>query len=157
MVWVIRWFCLACPFLVQSEPAFVLRVVVLSSAINVAPAAADESRPSARDATVVAAQANLWGDARRGALLFHKSAAACVKCHTGGKETTPLGPDLTTIAEGATDQYLVESILDPSKSIRKGFETVTVTTVMNGEVKSRLIAADTKERLVLRDATNLEQ
>ncbi len=129
---------------------------MLLVAINVAPAAADESRPSARDATVVAAQARLRGDARRGALLFYKSAAACVKCHAGGKDTNPLGPDLTTITKDATDQYIVEAILDPSKTIRKGFETVTVTTV-TGQVKSGLVAANTKERLVLRDAANLEQ
>jgi putative heme-binding domain-containing protein len=119
-------------------------------------AAADEFAGTVSRATTVAATARLKGDPRRGALVFHKSAAACVKCHAGGKDASPLGPDLTTIARDATDEYLVEAILEPSKTIRKGFETVTVTT-LDGKVKTGLVAADTKEHLVLRDAANLEQ
>lgn len=131
-------------------------IIGLLVTLSVAAARADELRRPPLDATIVAAQARLRGDPRRGALVFFKSAAACVKCHAGGKDTSPLGPDLTTITKDATDQYIVESILYPSKAIRKGFETVTVATV-NGQVKSGLVAAETKEQLVLRDAANLEQ
>ena len=131
-------------------------VLLMLVAIDLVPSAADESPAPKSNAPIVAAQARLRGDARRGALLFHKSAAACAKCHAVGKETSPLGPDLTTIAKDATDQYIVESILDPSKSIRKGYETVTVVT-KDGQVKSGLVARDTKESLLLRDAANLEQ
>jgi putative heme-binding domain-containing protein len=131
-------------------------LIVLFAAAGGVAAAAEEARPPALDASVVAAQARLRGDPQRGALLFYKSAAACAKCHASGPDASPLGPDLTTIAPDATDQTIVESILDPSKTIRKGFETVTVRTV-DGQTKSGLVAADTKERLVLRDAANLEQ
>ena len=131
-------------------------IVILFVALHGDWARADEFLRPPLDATIVAAQARLRGDPRRGALVFYKSAAACVKCHAGGKDASPLAPDLTTIAKDATDQYIVESILDPSKTIRKGFETVTITTV-NGQVKSGLVAADTKEHLVLRDVANLEQ
>lgn len=131
-------------------------VVLILVAIQGALAAVEDSPPSRSDAAVVAAQAKLRGDAKRGALLFHKSAAACVKCHGGGKDSSPLGPDLTTIAGGTSDQDIAEAILNPSRTIRKGFETVTVVT-KDGQVKSGLVAADTKEQLVLRDAANLEQ
>ena len=114
---------------------------------------ADESVRPERDAAVVAAQARLRGDARRGAWLFHKSSAACVKCHADGNDSISLGPNLTTIDQEATDQSIVESILDPSKSIRKGFETVTVLTV-DGQVVSGLIAEETGDKLVLKQMAN---
>ena len=116
----------------------------------------DTEQPEQLDAKTVAAQARLRGDPKRGAVIFYKSAAACAKCHARGKDASPLGPDLTTIARDASDEYIVEAILEPSKAIRKGFETVSVLT-LEGELKSGMIAADTKEHLALRDTANLEQ
>jgi len=115
-----------------------------------------EWEPDELDVTTVAAQARLRGDARRGALVFFKSAAACNKCHGLGENSTPLGPDLSTIAKDATDEFIAESILQPSKTIRKGYETVRVATD-DGRIVSGLIASDTGEQLVLRDAANLQQ
>ncbi len=134
------------------RPIFLFMVAATLSGFS----QADDLTNPAQDTATVAAQARLRGDARRGSLLFHKSAAACVKCHATGQESSPLGPDLTTIAKDATDQYIVEAILDPSKAIRKGFESVTVLTT-EGQTHSGLVALDTKEVLVLRDATNLQQ
>ncbi|MDF1746318.1 MAG: c-type cytochrome [Gimesia sp.] len=96
------------------------------------------------------------GDPKRGALLFYKSVAACIKCHDSGKGASPLGPDLTKAEKTLTDEYLVESILSPSKTIKKGFETVTIVT-SDGKLVSGLVAEDRNEALVLRDAANLEQ
>ena len=45
-----------------------------------------------------------------------------------GEDTGELGPDLAKAGKEATDVYLVESVLLPSKVIKKGFETVTITT-----------------------------
>ncbi|MCA9043497.1 MAG: c-type cytochrome [Planctomycetaceae bacterium] len=104
----------------------------------------------------IAAQAHFRGDARRGALLFFKSAAGCVKCHGSGPNQTPLGPDLTTITKETTDAQIVESILQPSKVIRKGFETVSVVT-NDGKIITGLVARKNDNELVLRDAANLER
>ncbi|MCA9030169.1 MAG: c-type cytochrome, partial [Planctomycetaceae bacterium] len=104
----------------------------------------------------IAAQAHFRGDARRGALLFFKSAAGCVKCHGSGPNQTPLGPDLTTITKETTDAQIVESILQPSKVIRKGFETVSVVT-NDGKIITGLVARKDDNEFVLRDAANLER
>ncbi len=101
----------------------------------------------------IAAQARLRGDARRGALLFYRSAAACAKCHPSGEGESPLGPNLTNLGPEVTDEHLVLSILDPSRSIRQGFETVTVLTT-DGQVRSGLKVSETEEKLILRDAAN---
>lgn len=132
--------------------AFALSMIVSS-------VAADESletRLREMAPVTIAAQAKQRGNPKAGALVFYKSAAACVKCHSSGKTATPLGPDLATLGQETTDLHIIESILHPSHKIRKGFETISVVTI-DGKVVTGLVAADEDERLVLRDATNLEQ
>ena len=130
---------------------FVVLIVFLSRL----PFTAQGWEPPIQNAAVVAAQARLRGDPKRGALLFFKSAAACAKCHDGGKDSSPLGPDLTSIAKDAADEYIVESILHPSKAIRKGFETVTVVAT-DGTVRTGLIAGESEEKLTLRETASLD-
>ncbi|MEM0926026.1 MAG: DUF6797 domain-containing protein, partial [Planctomycetota bacterium] len=103
----------------------------------------------------IAAEARLRGDAGRGARLFYQSAAACSKCHLQG-DVSPLGPDLASIDPQVTDAYLVEAILEPSKVIRKGYETVQVLT-SEGKVISGMISKETPDNLILRDASDLEK
>lgn len=73
----------------------------------------------------LAKEARASGDAQRGAKLFYDQAITCAKCHdpAGGK---PLAPDLASKRDGVTDAFLIESVLDPSKSIRQGFEQFLV-------------------------------
>ncbi len=92
------------------------------------------------------------GDARRGALLFHQPHVGCTKCHAVDGGPNLLGPDLTQRNPDATDEYLVESILFPSKVIRKGFESVTVVT-SRGKMLTGLLVEDSKDRLVLREVS----
>src|SRR5207247_3337343 len=79
------------------------------------------------------------GDARRGALLFHQPHVGCTKCHAVDGGPNLLGPDLTQRNPEATDEYLVEAILLPSKVIRKGFESVTVITTRGRTLTGLLI------------------
>ncbi|MCA9066750.1 MAG: c-type cytochrome, partial [Planctomycetaceae bacterium] len=107
------------------------------------------------DPVVLQANVRLRGDARRGALVFHKSAASCVKCHLAG-ERSPLGPDLATIGKETTVAHIAESLLDPSRKIRDGFETVTLL-LNDGSVRTGLVVRKSDTEIVLRDATNLLQ
>ena len=111
------------------------------------------------DPARLAAKVRLRGDARRGAVLFHTSAASCVRCHAAGEAASPLGPDLATPQpETATpDQaiaHVIGSLLDPSAQIREGYATLTIQTV-DGEVISGLLASETDEAIVLRNASDL--
>jgi putative heme-binding domain-containing protein len=101
----------------------------------------------------LAAEARRRGDPRRGALVFHKSAAACVNCHGSGDSATPLGPDLATLGD-VTDVHVIESLLYPSKSIRKGYETYAVLTAA-GKVLVGLKAAEDDRSITLRLASDL--
>ena len=102
-------------------------------------------------AAELAALVRREGDAARGAIVFFQQQMACGKCHSvGDGKPSPLGPDLATLAKDTRDESLVESVLLPSKVIRKGFESVTVVTSA-GKTLSGLVVEQTKDRLVLRD------
>src|SRR5581483_10559980 len=61
------------------------------------------------------------------------------------------GPDLALAGKEATDVYLVESVLYPSRVIKKGFET-TVLTLSSGKTLMGLLVAVRADALVLRDS-----
>ncbi|MEN9673387.1 MAG: hypothetical protein RL553_1652, partial [Planctomycetota bacterium] len=90
------------------------------------------------------------GDASRGALAFYRQDMACIRCHSVGDDTNKYGPDLTKLGKDATDTYLVESMILPSKVIKKGFETVVITTNA-GKTVSGLLAEDKSDAVVIRD------
>ena len=107
----------------------------------------------------LADQASNRGDAKRGALVFYTSAAACSKCHSVGKSPSPLGPDLTLIAKTndgkpTSMEHIVESLLYPSKSIRAGYETLSLLDA-DGKVTNGLLVRENNESYILRDALNL--
>lgn len=112
-----------------------------------------ESQLKSINPSTIAQQAKQTGDASRGALLFHQPHIGCVRCHSVGALTQVVGPDLTKFEPNAipTDEDLVESILLPSKKIRKGFETYTVLTSA-GQSLSGWLSQRTEIRIVLRDA-----
>lgn len=91
------------------------------------------------------------GDAGRGAIVFHRSELLCTRCHTAGEDMGKLGPDLAKVGKEATDGYLIESVLLPSKTIKKGFETLTITTTAGKSVSGLLVEEGT-DAVVLRDA-----
>lgn len=92
------------------------------------------------------------GDAQRGAVIFFQPSLACARCHAAD-EASPLGPSLSRLGKDVTVEQLIESVLAPSKVIRKGYEPVTVQTV-SGKSLTGLLVADDPERLRLRDPSN---
>ena len=113
-----------------------------------APSLEQQLRSEGPEALARAARAE--GDPARGALVFYQPYLACTRCHLGDDRNPPLGPDLATLGKDVTGAALVESILDPSKTIRKGFETVLVLTTEGKTVTGRLVE-DRPDAIVLRD------
>jgi putative heme-binding domain-containing protein len=103
------------------------------------------------DPAVLAHDARRLGDARRGALAFYQPALMCTKCHLGeGAEVTPsLGPDLSAPGQKVSDVDLVESILEPSKAIKKGYEPVRIVTD-DGRTVTGLLVEDQPDAVILR-------
>ncbi len=102
-------------------------------------------------ATALAQAARDQGDPVRGAVLFYQPYLACAKCHEPTGQAPRLGPNLAQLGDMSSDEHLIESVLQPSKVIRKGYESVTVTT-LDGTIRTGLLAEDRPDRLVLREA-----
>lgn len=64
------------------------------------------------------------GEPRRGRELFQQQ--GCVRCHRVGTEGRDVGPDLTAIGASQSPEYLLESTLDPSAVIVKGYKNTIV-------------------------------
>jgi putative heme-binding domain-containing protein len=91
------------------------------------------------------------GDPARGAIIFYQPYLRCTKCHTAGEETAhPLGPDLARLERETRPAQLIESVLDPSKEIRKGFEPVTLL-LKDGRTLSGILVEQSAGAIVLRD------
>jgi putative heme-binding domain-containing protein len=101
--------------------------------------------------TELAQAARQIGDAQRGAVVFYQPQLACTRCHVADNPDNPLGPDLTKLDKDTTDEHLVESVLQPSKVIRKGFEPFTLQT-KGGQPVSGILVSDNGKEIVIRDA-----
>jgi putative heme-binding domain-containing protein len=99
----------------------------------------------------LAREAREQGDPARGAVVFFQPDLTCAKCHVSRDKETPIGPDLARPGEKVTDVDLIESILRPSKAIKKGFETVLIVT-KKGITITGLVAEESADSLVLRDS-----
>jgi putative heme-binding domain-containing protein len=72
----------------------------------------------------------LAGDPKAGQKLFFdpKGKALCAKCHTVAGEGGRIGPPLDRLANRRSPEYVMESILEPSKDIDPMYEAVQVVT-----------------------------
>ena len=72
----------------------------------------------------------LAGDPRAGQKLFFdpQGKAQCVKCHSVGGEGGRIGPALDRIASRRAPEFIMESIVQPSKEIAPEYEAVAVAT-----------------------------
>jgi putative heme-binding domain-containing protein len=98
---------------------------ILASAADAPPTLA--RRLASESITELAKAVRERGDAGRGAVLFFQPYLACAKCHDGA-DGARLGPDLSRIGKEGTAEHLIESVLSPSKAIRKGYEPLSLLT-----------------------------
>ena len=95
------------------------------------------------------------GDAARGAIVFHQASMACSRCHAvSDRQPVLLGPRLTERTPQLSTEAIVEALLEPSKTIRGGFETASVLT-SDGRTLSGLLVERTDTKVVLRDANGV--
>ena len=96
------------------------------------------------------------GDLQRGAMLFFQPFLGCVKCHEPHRADAPaMAPELGRLGTQTTIDHLIDSLLDPSKVIRKGFEAEQLA-FADGRTIIVLPINETAERLVVRDVSTDE-
>ena len=95
---------------------------------------------------------NKHGNASRGESVYRRGNLQCVACHAIGEVGGVIGPNLVSIGASAPVDYLIESLLEPSKKIKEGYHTNLVT-LKNGDSFAGGILSETDSELVIRDLT----
>ena len=92
------------------------------------------------------------GNAQRGKMIYLNSKQlACVSCHKLEGIGGQVGPDLTKLWETSSLEKIMESIIDPSKEIKEGFQSFKATTT-KGQTFQGLKVIDKPTEIVIRDA-----
>lgn len=93
------------------------------------------------------------GDPKRGRTLFlDAQKTQCINCHRIEGVGGVIGPDLNRVWQTHTIEKLIESIVDPSREIKEGYESWTVTT-HDGQVYGGLKISEGPPRFIVRTAT----
>ncbi|HEY2911121.1 MAG TPA: c-type cytochrome, partial [Gemmataceae bacterium] len=98
------------------------------------------------------------GDADKGRAIFlNNSAVYCQRCHKLDGQGGEVGPALNGIASqmGKDRRYLLESLVQPTAKIAKGFETA-VLTLVDGRLVTGVVKEDTKKQIKLLTAEGKE-
>lgn len=144
----IAWFALAVAVTLTQSPRLLWS--------QQAPGVTEELLKS-KTATQWAELARAQGNASRGVNVFYQPSLACVRCHLPGPtDLRSLGPNLghaqdIQASDRLSDEQLVESVLEPSKSIRKGYESLTLR-LTDGELVSGLLVDKDDKRWRVRNA-----
>lgn len=138
-------------------------IMYLQNQVGVVDSAAIDRSPffqrlTATAATAGAEVAEAWkpylpGDVEVGKELFFnpESPAGCAKCHTAGDQGGKVGPELTKIAAIQPPQYIIESILEPSKVIVPGFE-VTLIKTKDGRFLTGIVKEEDADTIAIADS-----
>ena len=90
------------------------------------------------------------GNADRGRRVFFDAKSQCSKCHRIEGEGERIGPELSSIGRRFSRVHIIESILEPSRTVTPGFQTIAVRLV-DGRTASGIRVAETETSLTLAD------
>jgi putative membrane-bound dehydrogenase-like protein len=97
------------------------------------------------------------GNPEHGRKLFlDVDKSLCLKCHRLGDQGERIGPDLTGVGSRFARIYIIESILEPSRTIAPAFATL-VLALKNGRVATGVKIAETETILTLADSQGAKQ
>jgi putative heme-binding domain-containing protein len=110
----------------------------------------DEQRAKRLGSVIKPAQIlSLKGNALRGKMLFFGAGLQCVSCHRVNGAGGAFGPDLSQVGKKATRAKLLESLLEPSKTIEPQWVAYLLETV-DGKLYTGLLRSKTDKEVVLR-------
>src|SRR4029079_538238 len=107
--------------------------------------------PEQMAATIQEVQAK--GDAHRGEAIFRRADMSCYQCHGIGGAGGQLAPDLRATGASSRMDYLIDSIIEPNKSIKDGYQSVVIQT-KKGEVFSGIKVSQDDKQVILKYDTH---
>jgi len=94
------------------------------------------------------------GNPATGRTLFFSAKAACSTCHAVAKRGEQVGPDLSKIGGIRARRDLIESVVFPSNSFARGFETVMVRTT-DDDLHTGTLVRESPDAIYLRTPAEL--
>lgn len=109
-----------------------------------------------RQLSTLSDKASTTGDPAKGRLLFEQGKGTCIACHKIGELGRDLGPNLSHIGAIRTERDLLESILFPSATLARDYETHLFET-RDGQTHLGVIRSHTAEGLLIMDVAGQEK
>ncbi|MFM7249094.1 MAG: PVC-type heme-binding CxxCH protein [Planctomycetaceae bacterium] len=107
--------------------------------------------PEGRSRERILALVRDGADAARGEAIYRRSELRCLACHRIEREGGRVGPNLTAIGSAAQPDYLLESLLEPGRTVKEGYGALVVVSA-DGLVTAGIPVSRSDRELVLRDA-----
>ncbi|MBS0207417.1 MAG: HEAT repeat domain-containing protein [Planctomycetes bacterium] len=101
------------------------------------------------------AQSLQGGDPKRGRDVFFAAKSTCAACHKVNGNGGAIGPDLTKIGGIRSQIDLLESLIYPSASLARGYESYTIVT-QDGQAYTGILSRETNDAVYLRMADRKE-
>ena len=96
------------------------------------------------------------GNAEKGKEVYQMPQLACATCHKiNGVGLSDIGPDLGSIGASAPIDYIVESLLEPSKKIKEGYKSSSITTE-NGDFYQGSVIFEDTDNITIKTAVGTE-
>src|SRR5207244_4131539 len=89
-------------------------------------------------------------------LFFNIEKSQCLKCHRLGNQGEHFGPELTGVGARFSRIFLIESILDPSRTIAPSYQTIRVVRTDGRQILGVKVA-ETEKTLTLADNEGKKQ
>ena len=100
---------------------------------------------SAEDAVYIQHALKTRGSSKRGQEVFlNVEKSRCLKCHQLGDKGARIGPDLTSVGSRFSRIHLIESILEPSRTIAPSYQTFSIVQTNGLVLTGVLIAQDSR-------------
>ena len=136
--------------------AAVLSLLLSGLAATLACAQSLEEQLAKEDPSQLAKEARTRGEIVRGAILFHQGNINCSKCHQSALGHLQIGPDLASLGDDVTDASVVESVLQPSLQITKGYETLVILTA-DGQTLNGIKISEDSDSITIRDKDDIDR
>lgn len=118
--------------------------------------AATSGPPTVAEVDTLVAAVRAEGDAARGEALYRRNELQCLKCHAIAGAGGIVGPGLESIGASAQIDYLIYSLLEPTKAVKEGYHAITVAT-QDGQIFTGIKIRQSERELFLRDADGNEK
>ncbi len=103
--------------------------------------------------TAMVAKVKAQGDPARGEAIYRRQQMLCLSCHAIGDGGGVLGPNLVSIGGSAPVDYLIESLLEPSKKIKEGYHMIIIS-MKDGKVFAGGLVQEAADEVIIRDPSN---